>query len=100
MLKSLRRFQVRANLVVPLLQGSDLWGLLCIHQCSGPRVWQADEIEFIQQIADHLAVALQHDRYVQQLQEQAAQLARAAERENTQKGKKVLAKLPIKFVSL
>ncbi len=56
----LSQFQVRANLVVPLLQGRNLWGLLCIHQCRGPRQWQDMEIEFVQQIASHLAVALQH----------------------------------------
>ena len=56
----LAQFQVRANLVVPLLQGQNLWGLLCIHQCRAPREWQATEIEFVTQIASHLGVALQH----------------------------------------
>jgi light-regulated signal transduction histidine kinase (bacteriophytochrome) len=56
----LSQFQVRANLAVPLLQGRHLWGLLCIHQCRAPRQWQDTEIEFAQQIANHLAVALHH----------------------------------------
>jgi GAF domain-containing protein len=56
----LSQFQVRANLAVPLLQGQNLWGLLCIHQCSAPRQWQETEIEFVSQIANHLGVALQH----------------------------------------
>ncbi|MBD2353102.1 GAF domain-containing protein [Tolypothrix sp. FACHB-123] len=56
----LAQFQIRANLVVPLLQGDNLWGLLCIHQCRAPREWQATEIEFATEIASHLAVALQH----------------------------------------
>lgn len=56
----LAQFQIRANLVVPLLQGEKLWGLLCIHQCSAPRQWQEIEIEFVSQIANHLGVALQH----------------------------------------
>ncbi|MGL5081682.1 MAG: GAF domain-containing protein [Microcoleaceae cyanobacterium] len=56
----LSQFQVRANLAVPLLQGQKLWGLLCIHQCSAPRQWQELEIEFVNQIANHLGVALQH----------------------------------------
>lgn len=56
----LSQFQVRANLVVPLLQGQTLWGLLCIHQCRAPREWQAIEIEFVNQIANHLGVALKH----------------------------------------
>src|SRR6476661_6537396 len=48
-LKILKRFQIRANLVVPLLQGKHSWGLLCIHSCGQPRQWQEDEIEFAQQ---------------------------------------------------
>jgi signal transduction histidine kinase len=75
----LRQFQVRANLVVPLLQGAHLWGLLCIHQCSAPRDWQADEIEFVQQIAAHLGIALQQAEQLEQTQRQAAQLARTIE---------------------
>ncbi|MFB2772057.1 GAF domain-containing protein [Pelatocladus sp. BLCC-F211] len=56
----LSQFQIRANLVVPLLQGQKLWGLLCIHQCRAPREWQTTEIEFVSQIANHLGVALKH----------------------------------------
>ncbi|WP_404783822.1 GAF domain-containing protein [Altericista sp. CCNU0014] len=56
----LSQFQIKANLAVPLLQGQNLWGLLCIHQCQAPRHWQDTEIEFVQQIANHLGVALKH----------------------------------------
>ncbi|WP_332993135.1 sensor histidine kinase [Scytonema sp. PRP1] len=64
----LSQFQIRANLVVPLLQGQNLWGLLCIHQCRAPREWQAIEIEFATQIASHLGVALQHAELLADLQ--------------------------------
>ena len=64
----LSQFQVRANLVVPLLQGQNLWGLLCIHQCRAPREWLATEIEFVTQIASHLGVALQHAELLTDLQ--------------------------------
>ncbi|TAF57721.1 MAG: GAF domain-containing protein [Oscillatoriales cyanobacterium] len=33
----LAQFQVKANLIVPLVKGKKLWGLLCIHQCRAPR---------------------------------------------------------------
>lgn len=52
------RFQVRATLVVPLLQGQTLWGLICIHQCSQPREWQSAEIEFMQKLSNQLSLAL------------------------------------------
>ncbi len=67
-LKILAQFQVRANLVVPLLQGDSLWGLLCIHQCHAPREWQPTEVEFVTQIANHLGVALQHAELLAKLQ--------------------------------
>ncbi len=73
----LKQFQVRANLVVPLLKKEQLWGLLCIHQCSGPRQWQESEIEFVRQIAIHLGVALQHAELVNQLQMQSNFLTQA-----------------------
>ncbi len=73
----LARFQVRANLVVPLLQGSHLWGLLCIHQCAGPREWEALEVEFVTQIADHLGVALLQAELLLGLQSEVAERQRA-----------------------
>jgi signal transduction histidine kinase len=71
----LAKFQVRANLIVPLLNGDVLWGLLCIHQCSRPREWKACEIEFIQQIAEHLMIAIQQAEYIKKVQQQAAELS-------------------------
>ncbi len=76
----LSRFQVRANLVVSLLQGDMLWGLLCIHQCSAPREWQPDEIEFVQQIAAQLSVALQQAELLAQTQQQSIALAETLEK--------------------
>ncbi|NER92487.1 MAG: GAF domain-containing protein [Symploca sp. SIO1B1] len=73
----LKRFQVRANLVVPLLKGEELWGLLCIHQCSAPRQWQEQEIEFVTQIAIHLGVALQQASFVSKLKKHSGYLSQA-----------------------
>lgn len=69
----LSQFQVRANLAVPLLQGQNLWGLLCIHQCCAPREWNAAEIDFVRQIAAHLGVALQHAELMAELQEEVVE---------------------------
>ncbi|MEH1937559.1 MAG: GAF domain-containing protein [Nostoc sp.] len=77
----LSKFQVQANLVVPLLQEKELWGLLCIHQCSQARDWKESEIEFIRQIADHLSVAIQQAKHLHQVQSQAAKLAQATQRD-------------------
>lgn len=75
----LARFQVRANLIVPLLQGELLWGLLCIHQCAEPRDWQPEEIEFATQIATQLAVALKQAELLAQTQQQTQALVKALE---------------------
>lgn len=74
----LAQFQVRGNLVVPLLKGDELWGLFCIHQCSGPREWQPTELEFARQIAAQLNVAIQQGEYINQLQRQSQRLVEAA----------------------
>ncbi len=76
----LSQFQVRANLVVPLLQGENLWGLLCIHQCLAPRQWQETEIEFVSQIADHLGVAIQHAELLARLQAEIVDRQQAEQR--------------------
>uniref|UniRef100_A0ACD5GYE3 GAF domain-containing protein n=1 Tax=Desertifilum tharense IPPAS B-1220 TaxID=1781255 RepID=A0ACD5GYE3_9CYAN len=55
----LSHFQVRANLVVPILQTlpevndlqrNHLWGLLIAHQCCGTRQWHEAEVELVQQL--------------------------------------------------
>ena len=61
-------FQVRANVVVPLLCNQALWGLLCIHQCDAARHWQQSEIDLIQQLANQLAIAIQQASLYEQMQ--------------------------------
>ncbi len=79
-IRILSQFQVRANLVVPLLQGQKLWGLLCIHQCSAPRQWQSIEIDFVSQIANHLGVALKQAEFLAELQIEVTERQQAQEK--------------------
>ncbi|MBE9129066.1 MULTISPECIES: GAF domain-containing protein [unclassified Coleofasciculus] len=51
----LRSIQVRANLVVPILNSRRLWGLLVAHHCQNARSWQSSEIETMQTAATTLA---------------------------------------------
>ena len=81
----LAQFQVRANLVVPLLKGEELWGLFCIHHCSEAREWQDTDIEFAKQIAAQLNVAIQQGEYIEQLQQRSQQIAEVADREKVAK---------------
>ncbi|MBW4538025.1 MAG: GAF domain-containing protein [Myxacorys chilensis ATA2-1-KO14] len=80
-LKILEQFQVRANVVAPLLKGETLWGLLCIHDCQQARNWEDSEVEFVGQIAQHLGTAITQAEHLTQVQAQAIRLASAAERE-------------------
>ncbi|NJL53589.1 MAG: GAF domain-containing protein [Hydrococcus sp. SU_1_0] len=80
----LAQYQVRANLVVPILLSLEqanaaspspqLWGLLIAHECNQPRKWQQTEIEFLQQLATHVAIAIQQSILFEQLQQSRADL--------------------------
>ncbi|MEO0768489.1 MAG: GAF domain-containing protein [Cyanobacteria bacterium J06649_4] len=54
----LRELEVKANMVAPIIVGEELLGLLCVHQCSGPRQWQPEERNMVQQIATQVGYAL------------------------------------------
>jgi GAF domain-containing protein len=62
----LAKFQVQANLVVPLLCGEKIWGLLCIHQCGSPRYWSEREIDFVKLIGDNFSIAVQQSESLSQ----------------------------------
>ena len=68
----LRELEVQANMVAPILVGEDLIGLLCAHQCSGPRQWQPEEIATMQQISVQVGYAITQSK-LQQTQQQAIQ---------------------------
>ncbi|MEB3218004.1 MAG: AAA family ATPase, partial [Nostocales cyanobacterium 94392] len=70
----LQKFDVRASLVIPIMQNDELWGLLCIHQCDGSRNWESAEIEFAKQIAVQMGVALQQTDLLLETRQQAIQL--------------------------
>jgi diguanylate cyclase (GGDEF)-like protein len=76
-LDMLETFQVKAQIVVPLMKGDDLWGLLCVHQCDRPRVWKSAEITFIKQLAAQFSVALRHADLLTQSNDKAKQLDQA-----------------------
>jgi len=77
----LLQFQVRANLVVPIVISGNLWGLLIAHHCSSPRQWQSFEVNLLQEIASHVAVALQQSTLLQTVQQLNTRLeAEVAER--------------------
>jgi methyl-accepting chemotaxis protein PixJ len=78
-IETLERYQARAYIIAPIVQGEKLWGLLAAYQNSTSRNWEEGEIRVLTQISNQLGVALQQAEYLQQLQEQSAQIAKTAE---------------------
>jgi two-component sensor histidine kinase/CBS domain-containing protein len=72
-------YDIRASLVVPILQGDHLWGLLCAYHCSGPRRWRQFEVELLKQLATHMAIAIQQSELYHQVQNELAERKRAEE---------------------
>jgi len=64
----LAQLQIQANLVVPILQGEQLWGLLVANHCAAPRQWQSWEIDLLQQLSTQVAIAIQQAQLYQQVQ--------------------------------
>ena len=69
----LASLQVRANLVVPILQGNQLWGMLIAHHCAAPRQWLALEIDLLKELATQLGIALQQAELYQRSQAELAE---------------------------
>lgn len=94
----LAQFQVRANLVVPILlneelrekndakipgsqlslDNSQLWGLLIAHHCSATRQWHQWEMDFLKGLATQVAIAIQQSTLFEQLQAANQKLYRLA----------------------
>jgi two-component system, sensor histidine kinase and response regulator len=66
--------QVRSELTVPILVQGELWGLLIAHQCDYERDWDQANRRFLQQIVDHLSIAIYQAKLFAQLQDQTATL--------------------------
>jgi PAS domain S-box-containing protein len=70
-LTTIHKMRIRSKLVVPILQGSHLWGLLVVHQCGRLRQWQISEIDLLEKLADQVGIAIQQAQLFQQVQQQA-----------------------------
>lgn len=60
--------QIKAYLVVPILQDGQLWGTVEVHQCQHSRHWLPSETNLLQQLATQLAIAIYQAQLYQQVQ--------------------------------
>lgn len=94
----LERFQVKANLVVPILlpdssvyldnpitnENPSLWGLLIVHQCSTTRNWEDVDLRLLQQLSVQLAIAIQQAELYQNLQSLNSSLEEKVQQRTTE----------------
>jgi methyl-accepting chemotaxis protein PixJ len=57
-LQLMKTLQIRANLVAPILEDGQLYGLLVAHQCREVHDWTPGEISFLKQLAAQTTIAL------------------------------------------
>ncbi len=66
-IQTLERFEVKANLVAPILKDHQLLGLLIAHHCSAPRNWQQSEINLFTILAAKFGFALDQAYLLEQV---------------------------------
>lgn len=77
-LATLRSWQIRASLLVPIIQQGNLWGLLLANQCHAPRFWQELEINLFRRLSEQVALMIQQSELYHQLQKSNQELQRLA----------------------
>ncbi len=70
-LKLMERLQIKANLVTPIVQNEQLYGLLIAHHCEAPYEWQQSEINFLQAMSTRLGAILDRVNFLEQKEAEA-----------------------------
>lgn len=68
------RYQIRATTFVGLWRFGTWWGTIGVHQCDRPRQWTEEEVFFLQDIADIVALAIDFIRHRERAREQVLHL--------------------------
>lgn len=89
--KFLRRYQIKANLVVPITYIDKVWGLLIAHQCTHRRTWKEDEITLLCGLAEQVAIGIRQAELLQRVRTLNSDLERQVE-ERTSKLRQALVK--------
>lgn len=81
LIEFVNQFNIKAKMIVPILQKltshqqneisspNQLWGLLIAHHCDRPYKWLDFELEFMQQLADQIGIALNQAQFLEHLEE-------------------------------
>ncbi|KGF72776.1 hypothetical protein DO97_05510 [Neosynechococcus sphagnicola sy1] len=82
------QFQGQAPLAVPIIAQGDRWGWLMVHHCQCQRSWQSVEVQFLQQMAVQLGIALYQAALHQQLDQGHSTSTASAENTLRQRAEK------------
>jgi diguanylate cyclase (GGDEF)-like protein/PAS domain S-box-containing protein len=58
-----------SRLMIPITSEAELWGLLCVENCSLARKWNSSEINLLERVALELSVAIKQAKLYQQLEQ-------------------------------
>ena len=75
----IQKFQVKAKTVMPIIVKGQLWGLLIAHQCFEARQWNYQDLQFLRQISEYIAIAVYHNQSYLELQRQKKLLEKQVE---------------------
>lgn len=78
--KLLLGFKIQSNLVVPLISGSHLWGLLCMHHSKRTRRWTEEDVQVVNHVASQLSIAIQQADLFAKLEDELQEKKLAEER--------------------
>jgi PAS domain S-box-containing protein len=76
MLTMLEVWGVKAKVVVPILQGSKLWGFIIAHQCTNTRYWMPAELDLLTQVAAHVSISIEQAELYQKRQQELVVMAK------------------------
>ena len=65
----LEDIQVKALIVVPILQEGQLWGLLAAQECLRSRFWDRSSVTLLQQLATHVGIAIRQAHTTAQMRQ-------------------------------
>ncbi|MGF1487132.1 MAG: GAF domain-containing protein [Prochloraceae cyanobacterium] len=82
-IKVLERYQAKAYIIAAIYYNKQLWGLLAVYQNSGPRKWEAEEIELISRFASQIGVGIRQTGYLKTIKAQNKRLKKSAQQEQT-----------------
>ncbi len=84
-INTLEKFEVKANLVAPILKDKQLLGLLIAHHCSEPRNWQEGEINLFAQLAAQIGFALDQANLLEQVEKSRTSAEMVSQEQREQK---------------